>query len=150
MRDLANNRFTFSGIVLTTVSGALVLNFGQYGRVGFKDGQRLVLTVFLVASVCWALFEFVNLVLPTITATCQAFLVFSTLSDQIARVAMEQVLLWAVGKETKEFSMTSWITHLSLQALLVIRFIIGTVLVGLTRPQFALRVWHTLRFCQYP
>ncbi|KAH8808504.1 hypothetical protein F5884DRAFT_792462 [Xylogone sp. PMI_703] len=127
----------FFGILLTAGSGSLLVNYGRYGGIVFKDGPRLVLVLFLVAAMLWSVFEFVNLLLPTVRSTCQVFLVFSTLSDQFARVAVEQVLLWAVGKATKEFSMISWISHLFLQVIVAVRFIAGIVLVAFTRPQFA-------------
>ena len=58
--------------------------------------------LFLLFAALWAQLDFLNLLLPvTSTIACQATLIFSTLFDQLARVGMEQFLLWSVGHGTK-------------------------------------------------
>lgn len=52
--------------------------------------------------------------------------------DQLARVGIEQFLLWSVGHGTK---LTA--ERLILQGILLVRMVGGGVLVGFTRPQFA-------------
>ena len=52
--------------------------------------------------------------------------------DQLARVSLEQYLLWAVSSGGK-MSAATFIP----QAFLLIRFVVGAVFVGLTRPQFS-------------
>lgn len=104
-----------------------------HGSNIFKDGRRLVLVLFLLFSVLRAQIDFLELLIPTTaTGICQAGLIFTTAFDQLARVALEQFLLWSVGHGTK-------ITPIRaiLQGLLAIRLIVGGVLVGVTRPQFA-------------
>ena len=89
--------------------------------------------LFLMFAALWALIDFVNLLLPTTsTSPCQGTLIFSTVLDQLARVAMEQFLLWSVGKGTK---LTA--ERLVLQIVLLLRLVAGGILAGITRPQFA-------------
>lgn len=64
--------------------------------------------------------------------TCQATLIVSTMFDQLARVGIEQFLLWSVGHGTK---LTA--ERLILQGILLVRTGGGAVLVGFTRPQYA-------------
>lgn len=56
----------------------------------------------------------------------------STLFDQLARVALEQFLLWSIGHGTRVTA-----ERLILQVILLARLIMGGVLVGFTRPDFA-------------
>jgi hypothetical protein len=122
-----------SGILLQAASGTLILYYRGHGPAIIQDGRRLVLGLFLLFAALWAQIDFVNLLLPvTSTTGCQATLVFSTMFDQLARVLMEQFLLWSVGHGQK---MT--VDRLVLQVILLLRFIAGGILVGFTRPDFA-------------
>ncbi|RAL63514.1 hypothetical protein DID88_003934 [Monilinia fructigena] len=99
----------------------------------FKDGRRLVLVLFLLFSVMWAQIDFIQLLIPTTgTGACQAALILTTGFDQLARVALEQFLLWSIGHGMKITAIRA-----ILQGILAIRLIVGGVLVGITRPQFA-------------
>lgn len=62
-------------------------------------------------------------------ATCQTTLTVTTIFDQMARVGVEQFLLWSVGNGTKVTAV--------LQVMLFLRLVGGGVLVGFTKPQFA-------------
>jgi hypothetical protein len=89
--------------------------------------------LFLLFAALWAQLDFLNLLLPTTSSTaCQATLVFSTLFDQLARVGIEQFLLWSVGHGTKVTT-----ERLILQVILLLRMVAGGLLVGFTRPDFA-------------
>jgi hypothetical protein len=122
-----------SGILLQAASGTLFLYYRGHGPAIFQDGRRLVLVLFLLFAALWAQIDFVNLLLPvTSTTACQATLVFSTMFDQLARVVMEQFLLWSVGHGQK---LTA--ERLVLQIILLFRLIAGILLVGFTRPDFA-------------
>lgn len=66
------------------------------------------------------------------TGVCQVGLIFTTGFDQLARVALEQFLLWSIGHGTKVTAIRA-----ILQGLLAVRLIVGGVLVGITRPQFS-------------
>jgi hypothetical protein len=89
--------------------------------------------LFLFFAALWAQIDFLNLIIPSTAPTaCQATLVFSTMSDQLARVGMEQFLLWSVGHGTKATA-----ERLILQAILGVRLVAGGLLVGFTRPDFA-------------
>ncbi|TGO87000.1 hypothetical protein BPOR_0260g00060 [Botrytis porri] len=124
--------FSF-GILLQAATGALLIYARGHGSNIFKDGRRLVLVLFLLFSVLWAQIGFLELLMPTTgTGICQVGLIFTTAFDQLARVALEQFLLWSIGHGMK-------ITDIRaiLQGLLAARLIVGGVLVGITRPQFS-------------
>jgi hypothetical protein len=88
--------------------------------------------LFLLFSALWAQLDFVNLLLPLKSSTaCQTTLIFSTASDQLARVGIEQFLLWSVGNGSK-----ATVEQLIMQAILGIRFVAGGLVVGFTRPEF--------------
>ena len=63
--------------------------------------------------------------------SCQVGIVFTTLFDQVARFAIEQFLLWTLNAG----SPVSW-AQMVPQGLLLARFILGAVFVGLSRPEF--------------
>ena len=122
-----------SGIVLTAASGALFIYYHGHGSTILQDGRRLVLALFLFFAALWAQIDFVNLLIaPGSLTTCQVTLVFSTVSDQLARVALEQFLLWSVGVSAK-----ATFELMILQGVLAIRLVAGGMLVGFTRPEFA-------------
>ncbi|KAF7923496.1 hypothetical protein EAE99_006755 [Botrytis elliptica] len=124
--------FSF-GILLQAATGALLIYARGHGSNIFKDGRRLVLVLFLLFSVLWAQIGFLELLMPTTGAgICQVGLIFTTGFDQLARVAIEQFLLWSIGHGTK-----ITVIRAILQGLLVVRLIVGGVLVGITRPQFS-------------
>ncbi|KAK2626142.1 hypothetical protein QTJ16_004404 [Diplocarpon rosae] len=126
--------FSF-GTLLQAATGALFIFYEVYGSTFFRDGRRLVLIVFLFSSALWAQVEFLNLLLAdllfakTRATACQVIVLTSTLFDQLARVAIEQFLLWSVGNGMK---LTA--ERLILQGILFLRMIGGGILVGFTRP----------------
>ncbi|KAL5313670.1 hypothetical protein ACEPPN_018091 [Leptodophora sp. 'Broadleaf-Isolate-01'] len=121
------------GILLQAAAGALFIYYRGHGSTIFQDGRRLVLILFLLFAALWAQIQFLNLLLADTMATaCQATLIISTMFDQLARVGIEQFLLWSVGHGTK---LTA--ERLILQGILLVRMVGGGVLVGFTRPQFA-------------
>ncbi|KUJ20424.1 uncharacterized protein LY89DRAFT_443229 [Mollisia scopiformis] len=123
--------FSF-GILLQAATGALFIYYRGHGSSIFQDGRRLVLVLFLLFAALWAQIDFVNLLLPATMATgCQATLIITTMFDQLARVGMEQFLLWSVGHGTR---LTA--ERLILQGVLLARLVAGGLLVGFTRPQF--------------
>jgi hypothetical protein len=121
-----------SGILLQAAAGGLLLFFKGHGSTIFQDGRRLALVSFLFFSALWAQIDFINLMIPSSPVACQVTLVGSTLSDQLARVGIEQFLLWSVGHGTKVTA-----EGLLLQGTLGIRLVVGVVFVGFTRPEFA-------------
>ncbi|ORY61346.1 uncharacterized protein BCR38DRAFT_411227 [Pseudomassariella vexata] len=123
--------FSF-GILVNASSAGLVLYIKGYGSAIFRDGLRLALITFLASSALWAQVEFISTVIePTAASACQVTVIFSSLFDQVARVSIEQYLLWAVADQGSK-SVSGMIP----QALLLSRFIIGMVFVGETRVQF--------------
>ncbi|KAF7949832.1 uncharacterized protein EAE97_003341 [Botrytis byssoidea] len=124
--------FSF-GILLQAATGALLIYARGHGSNIFKDGRRLVLVLFLLFSVLWVQIGFLELLMPTTgIGVCQVGLIFTTGFDQLARVAIEQFLLWSIGHGTK-----ITVIRVILQGLLVVRLVVGGVLVGITRPQFS-------------
>ncbi|PVH77102.1 hypothetical protein DL98DRAFT_657009 [Cadophora sp. DSE1049] len=120
------------GILLQAATGALFIYYRGHGSTIFQDGRRLVLILFLLFAALWAQIQFLNLLLSDTMATaCQVTLIISTMFDQLARVGIEQFLLWSVGHGTK---LTA--ERLILQGILLVRIVGGGVLVGFTRPQF--------------
>ncbi|RDW66442.1 hypothetical protein BP6252_10077 [Coleophoma cylindrospora] len=131
------------GILLQAALGALLVYWNGHGSSVFQDGRRLVLVLFLIFAALWALIDFLNLVIsPNASTICQIGLIFSTTFDQLARVVLEQFLLWSVGHGTK---LTA--ARVVLQVILVVRVVAGGILAGFTRPQFApVCVAHTSLF----
>lgn len=120
------------GIVVNAASAALFLHVNSHGSTVFRDGQRLVLTTFLLSAALWAQTDFISIAIdPTATSSCQVGIIFSTFFDQLARFSIEQYLLWAINKGAK-----SGVQQMVLQALIVTRFVVGCVFVGFSRPQF--------------
>ncbi|ERT01110.1 hypothetical protein HMPREF1624_02349 [Sporothrix schenckii ATCC 58251] len=120
------------GIVVNAASAALLLHVSSHRGTVFRDGQRLVLTTFLLGATLWAQTDFISILINTTAASsCQVGIIFSTLFDQLARVSIEQYLLWAINKGAK-----SGVQQMALQALIVSRFVVGCVFVAFSRPQF--------------
>jgi hypothetical protein len=89
--------------------------------------------LFLVFAALWSQIEFLTLMMPTtMPGVCSAAVIVSSTLDQLARVMMEQFLLWSVGHGSK---MTT--ERLILQGVLLLRIVAGGILVGFTRSDFA-------------
>ncbi|KAK8120984.1 hypothetical protein PG999_005104 [Apiospora kogelbergensis] len=120
------------GILFNTASAGFILYFKGHGSAIFRDGLRLALIIFLATSGLWALVGFISTLLaPTASSQCQIAVIISTLFDQVARTAIQQSLVWAVAKEG-----TSSVLGKIQQFQVLVRFIMGMVFVGETRPQF--------------
>ncbi|KAG7135739.1 hypothetical protein HYQ45_006551 [Verticillium longisporum] len=122
--------FTF-GIVFNSASAALYLCIQGQGTKVFRDGLRLVLITFLAGAALWAQIDFIaTLIDPSSSLGCQVAVTFASSFDQIARLALEQYLLWAINSGVKPSSDT-----FIPQALLVIRLLVGAVFVAFQRTQ---------------
>ncbi|POS80067.1 hypothetical protein DHEL01_v201550 [Diaporthe helianthi] len=120
------------GIVVNAASAALFLNVRGHGSSIFRDGKRLVLAIFLFSAATWAQVGFITtLIDPAAENSCQIAIVFTTFFDQLARYAIEQHSLWVINDGTP--ASTGQIIP---QVFLGLRFVIGAVFVGLSRPQF--------------
>lgn len=98
----------------------------------WKDGQRLVLTIFLASAALWAQIAFVATAIdPSSPEGCQAAVALASVFDQLARVALLQYFLWASAGAA-----TSAVQRFVPQGLLVARLALGGVFVGMQRPQF--------------
>ncbi|TPX10161.1 uncharacterized protein E0L32_001358 [Thyridium curvatum] len=119
------------GIVVNSASAALFLNVKGHGSSILRDGPRLVLITFLLSAALWAQTDFISIFIETAaTTSCQVGIIFSTLFDQLGRFSIEQYLLWVVNGGSK-----SGIGQLGPQILVGIRFVLGAVFVGFSRPQ---------------
>ncbi|KAH6647656.1 hypothetical protein BKA67DRAFT_662428 [Truncatella angustata] len=122
----------FFGILLNTASAGFVLYIKGHGSAIFRDGLRLALILFLASSALWAQAEFLaTLIEPTSISTCQIAVIISSFLDQIARVSIEQFLVWALAKDGLKSP-----AAIATQIILLVRFIVGMVFVGETKPQF--------------
>ncbi|KAM0286781.1 hypothetical protein ACHAQH_000801 [Verticillium albo-atrum] len=122
--------FTF-GIVFNSASAALFLSIQGQGTKVFRDGLRLVLITFLASSALWAQIDFIaTLINPSGPLGCQVAVTFASSFDQIARLALEQYLLWAINSGVKP-SPDTFIP----QALLAIRLLVGGIFVAFQRTQ---------------
>lgn len=118
--------------MVNAASAALFLYVKGSVSSVFRDGLRLALVTFLASAALWAQVDFVATVIdPSATSGCQVAVAFAAGFDQIARVSLEQYLLWAVNTGPK-VSARTFIP----QTVLLARFILGAVFVGLSRPQF--------------
>ncbi|KAJ0110135.1 hypothetical protein J7T55_000567 [Diaporthe amygdali] len=120
------------GIVVNAASASLFLNVRGHGSSIFRDGKRLVLATFLFSTALWAQVGFITtLIDPAAEGSCQIAIVFTTIFDQLARYSIEQHLLWVINDGTQASA-----GQIIPQGLLGIRFVLGAVFVGLSRPQF--------------
>ncbi|KAI9784552.1 MAG: hypothetical protein M1835_003547 [Candelina submexicana] len=103
------------------------------GRAGppLKDRRRTSLLLFLKLAAFWAKITFLNFAMPSNNA-CQVTIVFSTLFDQAARTAVSAFLIWSVSN-----GLNTQLKRLFLSAFVGARFVLGAILAGFTRPQFA-------------
>ncbi|KAI1472252.1 uncharacterized protein F4812DRAFT_5222 [Daldinia caldariorum] len=121
----------FFGILFNAASAGLVLYAVGHGSAIFRDGLRLVLTLFLTSSAAWALVEFLATIIePTAASTCQVAVVFSSIFDQMGRVFAGQYLVWAARAEKKS------IPNIVSQVLILVRFGVGMAFIGLARSEF--------------
>lgn len=121
-----------SGIVVNAASAALFLNVRGHGSSIFRDGKRLVLAIFLFSAATWAQVGFITtLIDPAAENSCQIAIVFTTMFDQLARYSIEQHSLWVINDGTQASA-----GQIVPQVLLGVRFVLGAVFVGLSRPQF--------------
>jgi len=89
--------------------------------------------VFLIFVILWALTAWLNLLVAVDNRSlCQVGVEFSTTFDQLARVGMEQFLLGSLNRRARLST-----GQATMQAILVARLVIGAVLVGFVRADFA-------------
>lgn len=119
----------YSGIVANAAPNSIILFLKGHGRSVFQDGPRLLLVIFLCAASLWAFMHFIVMTTQT-SSTCQVTLSFASAFDQLARVSFEQFLLWASFHGPK-LTLTTFLP----QGIIILRFILGGVFVGLQRPQ---------------
>ncbi|EFX01535.1 hypothetical protein CMQ_6477 [Grosmannia clavigera kw1407] len=123
--------FTF-GIVVNAASAALFLHASSHGNSIFRDGQRLVLAVFFLSAALWAQTDFISIAInTTATGSCQVGVIISTFFDQLGRFSIEQYLLWTINNGAK-----AGVQQMISQVLVAIRFVLGAVFIGLSRPYF--------------
>ncbi|RYO75277.1 hypothetical protein DL766_003285 [Monosporascus sp. MC13-8B] len=118
------------GILVNAASAAVVLFTKGHGSAIFRDRLRLALTIFLGSSALWALITFISTLIDTkALSACQITVTFSTIFDQVARIAIEQYVVLLAQDEKSSLGLLP-------QFLVVLRFIAGIVFVGFTRSMF--------------
>lgn len=122
-----------SGIAVNAASAAVFLFFKGHGSSLTRDGLRLVLVTFFTTSALWAQIAFIGTLIDAdSTSGCQVAISFSSAFDQLARISIEQAMLWGINKGAQK---SSALTTLLPQGFLVLRFILGGIFVGFQRPQ---------------
>ncbi|RYP76490.1 hypothetical protein DL771_001724 [Monosporascus sp. 5C6A] len=118
------------GILVNAAAAAIVLFTKGHGLAIFRDRLRLALTIFLGSSALWALFAFISTLIDTTAlSACQITVTFSTIFDQLARIAIEQYVVFLAQDEKSTLGLLP-------QVLVALRFVVGMVFVGFTRPTF--------------
>lgn len=119
-------------MVLSAAVGTASLHCASGSSSLFRDGTRLVLIIFLTCSSLWAATGFVaTLIDPTAASGCQAAVAIASGFDQLARIMLEEFLFWSMNSNVRaSFGI------LFPQAVIVLRFILGGIFVGVQRPQF--------------
>ncbi|KAF5008461.1 hypothetical protein FDECE_5250, partial [Fusarium decemcellulare] len=122
--------FSFGLVVHAATAAVLLVLKGRAANI-LRDGPRLALIAFLVASALWAQIDFTAILISIGSRTsCQVAIVFASIFDQVSRVSVQQSLLWVFNKSTK----ASGTEILVGQAFILLRFILGGVFVGIQRP----------------
>ncbi|KFA53120.1 hypothetical protein S40293_03148 [Stachybotrys chartarum IBT 40293] len=123
--------FTF-GILLNAASGAAFIWIKTHGSAILRDGSRLVLAIFLIAATLWAQVAFAaTLVEPFANLSCQVAIAIASSFDQIARIALEQFLVWSLQRDAKLSP-----AAILFQIGIVGRFGLAVGFVAVQRPQF--------------
>ncbi|CAM1506437.1 Fc.00g060780.m01.CDS01 [Cosmosporella sp. VM-42] len=123
--------FTF-GIVVNAASVALFLYIKGHGSSFIRDGPRLALVTFLATSALWAQADFIATLIDTNSTTgCQTAITFASAFDQLARISLVQALFWGANRGIKTSSAEALVS----QGLILLRFVLGGIFVGVQRPQ---------------
>ncbi|RYP51709.1 hypothetical protein DL768_003010 [Monosporascus sp. mg162] len=118
------------GILVNAASAAVVLFTRGHGLAIFRDRLRLALTIFFGSSALWALIAFISTLIDTAAlSACQTTVTFSTIFDQVARIAIEQYVVLLAQDEKSPLGLLP-------QFLVALRFAVGIVFVGFTRSTF--------------
>ncbi|UNI18231.1 hypothetical protein JDV02_004511 [Purpureocillium takamizusanense] len=130
-RQALASTFAF-GMVVSAAVGAASLHCASGSSSLFRNGTRLVLIIFLICSSLWASTAFVaTLIHPTAAAGCQAAVAVASAFDQLARIMLQEFLFWSMDNDVR-----ASLGILFPQAVIVLRFILGGIFVGVQRPQF--------------
>ncbi|KAJ6437796.1 C6 transcription factor [Purpureocillium lavendulum] len=130
-RQALATTFAF-GMVVSAAVGTAALHGTSGPSSLFRDGTRLVLVIFLICSSLWAATAFIaTLVDPTAASACQAAVAVASGFDQVARIMLEEFLFWSMKSDVR-----ATFGVLFPQAVIVLRFILGGIFVGIQRPQF--------------
>ncbi|KAF4124357.1 hypothetical protein GMORB2_5023 [Geosmithia morbida] len=126
--------FSFGIVAIAAGANGGFLLFKHHDLPISQDGSRLALLIFLFSATLWAILDFAALQATTAVA-CQVTVVFESIFDQLARVALIQALVWSLvglGTPAEEKSLKALILP---QVVLALRFILGAVFVGFQTSQ---------------
>ncbi|KAI5467720.1 hypothetical protein BGZ63DRAFT_419407 [Mariannaea sp. PMI_226] len=123
--------FTF-GTVVNAATGGVFLYLKGYASSLWRDGLRLVLVTFLSTSALWAQIDFITTLISVDSSTgCQVAIVFASAFDQLARVSIQQAIIWSLNYHDRVSPTESLIA----QGAVPLRFALGIAFVSLQRPQ---------------
>jgi hypothetical protein len=119
-------------MVVNAATGAVFLYLKGHASSLWRDGLRLVLVTFLATSALWAQTDFFTTLISVNSSTgCQVAIVFASIFDQLARVSLQQAIIWAINHHDRVSPTESFFA----QGAILVRFVLGGVFVGLQRPQ---------------
>lgn len=118
--------------MVNAATGAVFLYIKGHSSSLWRDGLRLVLVTFLATSALWAQTDFISLLISVnSSAACQVAIVFASIFDQLARVSLQQAIIWALNHRDRVSPNESFFA----QGAVFTRFILGGIFIGLQRPQ---------------
>ncbi|KAG6032568.1 hypothetical protein E4U41_007210 [Claviceps citrina] len=121
------------GFVVCAASGTALFHSKGGASSFIRGGLRLILAAFLLLVVLWAVGGFIGAFInKDFPAGCQIAIAFASAFDQIARIALEEYLFWAMKQDLRA-TLGLWFP----QIVIFLRFILGGIFVGGLRPQFA-------------
>ncbi|KAG6010925.1 hypothetical protein E4U21_002595 [Claviceps maximensis] len=121
------------GLVVCAALGTVLFNLRGGTSSLIRGGLRLALAGFLLFVTLWAINGFVGTFIDEgSSAACHVVIALASSFDQIARIALEGYLLWAIKRDVRA---TAGVTFT--QTVILLRFILGAIFVSALRPQFA-------------
>lgn len=118
---------------MCAASGTVLFHLRGGASSLIRGGLRLVLAGFLLSVSLWAVDGVIGSFISDGSYTaCQIAVALASAFDQIARISLEEYLLWAIKHDLRA-ALGIWLP----QILIFLRFILGGILVGVHRPQMA-------------
>ncbi|PHH74057.1 hypothetical protein CDD80_3339 [Ophiocordyceps camponoti-rufipedis] len=121
----------FFAIVIVAAPATAPLYLRHLHKPLYRDGPRLALVGYLLATLAWAIVGLVaTAAITRDVSSCQAAVVFFAIFDQLARFLLEEFIFWTIDFDVR-FSPQMFL----FQGVFVVRFVLGAVFVAVQRPQ---------------